>query len=162
MLKALQVIVCLLVLDLSVDSQDKLSHDEFSARLEVQIQCVEGPKAGSLLSEFEEVGILSGALHVSDSVNYFSIRKSVRVWNFRPVAVFGWESGYPKLLTRGPGTLPPEEIGVVVLESTTKVKARLAKLGLENVQVRESQYDLKGNLNRSKTKYTEIYCQEKY
>ena len=125
---------------------------------ENELACKSDPKAGKLLLDLRKKGFIDGAYVVEDSVSYFKLKKPLSVWNFSPVAVFGFELGYSHIFVRGPGTAPPEMVGIVVREDVASVKAKLQSLGIENLEVEEHRYDFKGNVRNSGSPLTQIAC----
>jgi hypothetical protein len=147
-----------LLFTFAIAGQNKNSSSKFSALLEKQLECKSELKAGHLLTELQKNGFTSKASYVVDSINYFGLLKPLKAWAFRPKAVFGWQEGYGKFFVRGPGTSPPEMIGIISSDSVAVTKAKLKRLGFEGLHVEESQFDLRGNINKSKRKFTEIAC----
>jgi hypothetical protein len=128
---------------------------------ENQLKCKSNPKAGKILTTLRRQRFISKTYMVMDSVSYFRLHKPFRILGFNSLAVFGFQQGY-RMFERGPGTAPPEMIGIVVRESPKTVSMRLQKLGVRNLHVEEAELDLNGNLNKSKRKLTEISCWEHY
>lgn len=162
MLRPISITFIFLLFVVGTAGQSRGRLAKYSALLRTQIECRANPKAGALLLELQQKKIISSPYNVVDSVNYFSFNKPIELWGFKPKAVFGWQVGYPKFFTRGPGTSPPEMVGIVVSDSVTTVKDKLEKLGIGNLHIEESVFDLKGNNNESDKKFTEISCWEKH
>lgn len=112
--------------------------------------------------ELRRTGFISKTYMVFDTVSYFRLRRPLTVWNFAPVAVFGWQGGFEKFFARGPGTSPPEMIGIVVRDTVTAVNAKLEKLGVRGLHIEEADFDLSGRYYKSKSPLTEISCWEKF
>jgi hypothetical protein len=72
--------------------------------------------------------------------------------------VFGFEQGYEKLFARGPGTLPPEMIGIVVRGNQNSVKLRLRNLGIDNLEVEPHEYDINGRDTVQRSSLVAIAC----
>lgn len=75
-----------------------------------------------------------------------------RFWRFTVQDNFG------KFFVRGPGTSPPEMIGIVVSEPVDKVKGKLSEIDLTSLDVDETVLDLNGDLANSSKRLTEITC----
>lgn len=129
---------------------------------ENQLRCKSNPKAGKLLIDLRRRGFINRAYVVEDTVSYFKLNKPLRVLGFSPVGVFGFQKGYPRFFVRGPGTLPPETIGIVVRDDVANVKARLTKLGMSNLEVESHHYDLRGNVKETGNQLTQIACWERF
>ena len=127
-----------------------------------QLACDSNPKAGQLLIKLHDQKKISGPYVVMDSVSYFTLREPIRLWSFEPLAVFGFEQGYPEFFTRSPGTSPPEMIGIIVADSVPAAEAKLKELGLENLRVQEHPFDLNGEVNEASSKLTEVMCWERH
>ena len=138
------------------------SAKKYSAQIEQLMACKSNPKAGKFLIELRRTGYISTTYTVFDTISYFKLRRPLKVWNFSPVAVFGWQGGYEKFFERGPGTSPPEMIGIVVREALADVNAKLQKLGIGNLDVEQAEFDLNGRSYHSKAPLTEISCRENF
>ena len=162
-MKSVTLILALLVATVAeVSAQSNAQSKKYAAQLEQMLACKSNPKPGKFLIELRRSGFISKTYTVVDTISYFKLRRPLKVWNFSPVAVFGWEGGYEKFFERGPGTSPPEMIGIVVRESVPDVKTRLQKLGIENLDVEKAESDLNGRSYHSKAPLTEISCREKF
>lgn len=161
-MKGLAFLVVLLVLTTGVFAQSNAQSKKYAGQLEQLLACKSNPKAGKFLIELRRTGFISKTYTVVDTISYFKLRRPLKVWSFTPVAVFGWEGGFEKFFDRGPGTSPPEMIGIVVRESVPAVKAELQKLGIENLNVEQAEFDLNGRSYHSKAPLTEISCREKF
>jgi len=135
---------------------------KYAKQLEQQLACKSNPKAGKFLIDLRRSGFISKTYMVMDTISYFKLRRPMKVWSFTPVAVFGWEGGYEKFFERGPGTSPPEMIGIVVRDSVADVKTELQKLGIENLEVEQAEFDLNGRSYHSKAPLTEVSCRERF
>jgi len=89
-------------------------------------------------------GYIDQTYIVEDTISYFKLLKPLAVLGFRPVAVFGFQEGYENFFERGPGTLPPEMIGIVVRGNQDSVKLRLRKMGIHNLEVEPHAYNTNG------------------
>jgi len=155
-------VTLVLVLFLGVATQITAQSTKYAAQLEQLMACKSNPKAGKFLIELRRTGYISTTYTVFDTISYFKLRRPLKVWNFSPVAVFGWQGGYEKFFERGPGTSPPEMIGIVVREALANVNAKLQKLGIGNLDVEQAEFDLNGRSYHSKAPLTEISCREKF
>ncbi|MDI1243669.1 MAG: hypothetical protein PSX80_17295 [bacterium] len=117
--------------------------------LESQLRCRRDPEAGKLLVELRASGYIDRTYIVEDTISYFKLLKPLVVLGFRPVAVFGFQEGYEKFFERGPGTTPPEMIGIVVRGNQDSVKLRLRSLGIHNLEVEPHAYNTNGGAARS-------------
>ena len=135
---------------------------KYSRLIESELACRSNPKAGKLLLNLRRQGFINRTYVVEDSVSYFKLNRRLRVAGFSPVAVFGFEHRYPRFFVRGPGTAPPETIGIVVRGSIASVKAKLNKLGLENLETEEHTYDFRGNVKESGSGLIQIGCWAKF
>ena len=154
------ILVILLAMSAGVLAQSGAKN--YSSRLEQLMACKSSPKPGKFLIELRRTGFIAKTYVVMDTISYFKLRRPLKVWSFSPVAVFGWQGGFEKFFERGPGTSPPEMIGIVVRESLADVKPKLQKLGLENLNVEQAEFDLNGRSYHSKAPLTEISCLEKF
>ena len=127
-----------------------------------QLACDSNPKAGKILMELHDQKKISGPYQVVDSVSYFTFREPIRLWGFEPLAVFGFEQGFPEFFTRSPGTSPPEMIGIIVNDSVDEASAKLKQLGLSNLRVEEHLFGLNGEINDPSQKLTEVMCWERH
>jgi hypothetical protein len=154
----------ILALILAVDAfaQSDARSKKYAGQLEKLLECKQNPKPGKFLIELRRTGFISRTYTVYDTISYFKLRRPLKVWTFSPVAVFGWQGGYEKFFDRGPGTSPPEMIGIVVRESIPDVKTELQKLGVEKLEVEQAEFDLNGRTYHSKAPLTEISCREKF
>jgi len=159
-MKGLALMLVLLLASAGVFAQ--ASANKYAVQLERLMACKENPKAGKFLIELRRTGFISKTYIVMDTISYFKLRRPLKVWSFAPVAVFGWQGGYEKFFDRGPGTSPPEMVGIVVRESLADVNAKLQKLGIGNLDVEEAESDLNGRSYHSKAPLTEISCREKF
>jgi hypothetical protein len=133
--KVITLIVVFLIVTAGVFAQNLTRSKKYAAQIAQQLACNANPKAGKLLIELQRTGFIGRTYTVVDTVSYFKLRRPLKVWSFAPVAVFGWEGGFEKFFERGPGTSPPEMIGIVVRESIPTVKAKLKTLGIQNLNV---------------------------
>ena len=156
------IMVLLLVMVAGVSAQGSTQSNKYTGRLEQYLACKANPKAGKFLIELHRTGFISKTYMVMDTISYYLLRRPLKVWNFTPVAVFGWEGGYEKFFDRSPGTSPPEMIGIVVRESVPDVKTKLQTLGIENLNVEQAEFDLNGRSYHSKASLTEISCRERF
>src|SRR5215204_5053984 len=154
-------VVVLLIAACGVSAQRGTQTKKYTAQLEQMLSCKEHPRSGKFLIGLQRSGFIRKTYQVMDTVSYFKVRRPLKVWSFAPVAVFGWEAGYPKFFDRGPGTAPPEMIGIVVKESVPSVNAKLEKLGIQGLDVEKADLDLRGKSNDSNASLTEISCWEK-
>ena len=126
--------------------------------LESQLLCKADPKAGKLLMDMKQSGFIDRTYVVEDTISYFKLHKPMRVLGFNPVAVFGFQEGYEKFFERGPGTLPPEMIGIIVRGDQDSVKLRLRKMAIDNLEVEPHEYDLNTGNVRPKANLVSIAC----
>jgi hypothetical protein len=158
----MKIVTLILVLFLAVAAQSNAQSKKYAGQLEQLMACKSNPKAGKFLIELRRTGYISTTYTVFDTISYFKLRRPLKVWNFSPVAVFGWQGGFEKFFDRGPGTSPPEMIGIVVRESLADVNAKLQKLGIRNLDVEQAEFDLNGRSYHSKAPLTEISCRERF
>ena len=121
----------------------------YSRSFESQLRCRTDPKAGKLLMDLRGGGYIDRTYIVEDTISYFKLLKPLVVLGFRPVAVFGFQEGYENFFERGPGTLPPDMIGIVVRGNQDSVKLRLRKMGIHNLEVEPHAYDPNGRAAES-------------
>jgi hypothetical protein len=157
-MRPLILVVALLLAPLPVAAQ----RDTYARSVANQLQCKSNPKAGPLLLNLRRAKYIGSPYVVSDSVSFFRLNKPMNVLGFSPVAVFGFQQGYSRLFARGPGTAPPEMVGIIVRADVASVKARLEKLGINNLRVEEHEFDLRGNVRPSRQTLTEIACWESH
>ena len=120
-----------------------------SRSFESQLRCREDPAAGKLLMDLQAGGYIDRTYIVEDTISYFKLLRPLVVLGFRPVSVFGFQEGYENFFERGPGTLPPEMIGIVVRGNQDSVKLRLRNLGIHNLEVEPNAYNTNGRVARS-------------
>ena len=161
-MKRVGFVVVLLIVASGVFAQRATQTKKYADQLEQMLACKANPKSGKFLIGLQRNGFIGKTYQVMDTVSYFKLRRPLKVWSFAPVAVFGWEAGYPKFFDRGPGTSPPEMIGIVVKESVPSVNAKLEKLGIQGLNVEKADFDLRGRSNDSNAPLTEISCWEKF
>jgi len=157
-MKRFGFVVVILIVASGVFAQRGTQTKTYTAQLEQMLSCKEHPRSGKFLIGLQRSGFIGKTYQVMDAVSYFKVRRPLKVWSFAPVAVFGWEAGYPKFFDRGPGTAPPEMIGIVVKESVPSVNAKLEKLGMKGLHVEKADFDLRGKPNDSDDQLTEISC----
>ena len=156
------IIVLFLATATGVIAQGNVQSKKYAGQLEQMLACKGNPKAGKFLLELRRTGFISTTYTVVDTISYFKLRKPIKVWSFTPVAVLGWEGGFEKFFARGPGTSPPETIGIVVKDSVPSVNAKLQKLGIQDLHIEEAEFDLNGRSNESKSPLTEISCWQRF
>ena len=162
-MKSATLIVILFLTSASgVFAQGNSRSKKYESQLEQMLTCKSNPKPGKFLIELHRTGFISRTYTVVDTISYFKLGRPIKVWDVSPVAVFGWQGGYEKFFERGPGTSPPEMIGIVVREPMGDVKTKLQKLGIENLVVEQAESDLNGRTYHSKAPLTEISCREKF
>jgi len=162
-MKSITLIIMLFLATASgVIAQGIVQSKKYAGQLEQMLSCKTNPKAGKFLIELQRNGFIGRTYTVVDTISYFKLRKPLKVWNFTPVAVLGWEGGYAKFFARGPGTAPPETIGIVVKESVPAVNAKLQKLGIQDLNIEAAEFDLNGRSNESKSPLTEISCWQRF
>ena len=121
----------------------------YSRSFESQLRCRTDPGAGKLLMDLKDGGYIDRTYIVQDTISYFKLLKPLAVLGFRPVAVFGFQEGHDNFFERGPGTLPPEMVGIVVRGNQDSVKLRLRKLGIHNLEVEPHAYNTNGRASKS-------------
>jgi hypothetical protein len=130
----------------------------YSRSFESQLRCRANPQAGKLLTDLRTSGYIDRTYVVEDTISFFKLLKPLRILGFNPVAVFGFQQGYEKLFARGPGTLPPEMIGIVVRGNQDNVKLRLRNLGIDNLEVEPHEYDINGRHKVKRSGLVAIAC----
>jgi len=155
-------VALILLLFLAIAAQSNAQSTKYAAQLEQMLACKANPKPGKFLIGLQRNGFIGRTYTVVDTISYYKLRRPLKVWSFTPVAVLGWEGGYEKFFERGPGTSPPETIGIVVRESPADVKTKLQTLGIDNLHVEQAEFDLNGRSYHSKAPLTEISCWEKF
>lgn len=103
-------------------------------------------------------GYIDRTYVVEDTISYFKLHKPLRVLGFNAVGVFGFQEGYEKFFERGPGTLPPEMIGIIVRGNQDSVKLRLRNLGIDNLEVEPHEYDINGRDRQRRSGSVSIAC----
>ncbi len=130
-------------------ASNSVAGQSYSRSFESQLRCSTDPEAGKLLIDLRGSGYIDRTYIVEDTISYFKLLKPLVVLGFRPVAVFGFQEGYEKFFERGPGTLPPEMIGIVVRGNQDSVKLRLRNLGIHNLEVEPHAYNTNGRSAKS-------------
>lgn len=130
----------------------------YSKMFDDQLRCRANPEAGKLLTDLRKDGYIDRTYVVEDTISYFKLHKPLRVLGFNPVAVFGFQEGYQKFFERGPGTLPPEMIGIVVRGNQDAVKLRLRNMGIDNLEIEPHDYDLTGRTKPRGSGLVSIAC----
>jgi hypothetical protein len=134
---------------------------QYAKSFDSQLRCKTSPKAGQLLIDMQRSGFIRQTYVVEDTISYFKLYKPLRVLGFNAVAVFGFEGGYEKFFKRGPGTLPPEMIGIVVRGTQDGIKLRLRKMGIDNLEVEPHEYDINGHAKVRRSGLVSIACWER-
>jgi len=131
----------------------------FQKSLEDQLSCVGNLEPAKAIKALQTRSIISKERYlVFDSWNYFRTRKPLKVWGLQASAVFGFEM-YSDFFARGPGTAPPNTIGVVVKSSPEKVKSSLPQDIISKMYIERSAFDQHGEVTDS-SELTEISCRE--
>ena len=156
MLMKITMIISLVLLTASVATFGQ--RPSYARQLETQLRCKADPQAAKLMMEMLRSGSLRGPYVVEDSVSYFKLVKPLRVWNFNVVGVFGYQQGYPEFFARGPGTSPPEMIGIVVRGNQNAVKLSLRNRGIDNLEVEPHEYNLNNGNTYARSGLVAIAC----
>jgi hypothetical protein len=151
----------LLLIVLVLLTASTVSSAQYARSLDDQLRCKTNPHAGKLLMDMQRSGFIRQTYVVEDTISYFKLYKPVRVLGFSAVAVFGFEEGFEKFFERGPGTLPPEMIGIVVRGTQDGIKLRLRKLGIDNLEVEPHEYDINGHAKVRRSGLVSIACWER-
>ena len=132
----------------------------YSRSLESQLRCKAKPQAAKFLLDLRRDGFINQPYVVEDSISYFKLLKPLRVLGFSPIGVFGYQACYLKFFERGPGTAPPEMIGIVVRANQDAVKLRLRNLGIDNLEVEPHEWDINRRTKLTRASQVSIGCWE--
>lgn len=136
--------------------------EKYSVALESQISCRQSPEPAKAIRSLQSAGILEQRDYFNiDSYNYFKVKKSLTVFGFKVVAVFGFDHN-PQIFRRGPGTAPPIALGIVVPNSVAEVKSKLLNLGIRNVEVETALEVIAPSGNSKSSILTQISCTKDY
>ncbi|HUR98306.1 MAG TPA: hypothetical protein VMZ26_09610 [Pyrinomonadaceae bacterium] len=139
MTKSILILILFVFLATSVISFGQGSSHARS--FESRLRCKSDPQAAKLLMDMRRDGFINRPYVVEDSVSYFKLLRPIKVLGFNPYAVFGFQQGYPKFFERGPGTAPPEMIGIVVRGNQSSIKLKLRNMGIDNLEVEPRELD---------------------
>lgn len=143
-------------INISSTPPQNIFNDKYSSALESQIKCEQVIEPAKAIRSLQTSGILEKNGYGFDSVSYFKANKILTVFGFKVISVFGFEINQQSIFPRGPGTAPPEHIGVVVSNSLSEVKSQISNLGIKKATVETAEtFDLPNGSNKlSATKIT--------
>ena len=127
---------------------------KFAQALEAQIGCKEELQPAKAIRALLRAGVISARYDEEDSVSYYPVKKPLTVFGYRVLSVIAFDPDLP--FERGPGTLPPVLLGILVADPMKAVKAKLGYLESRNVIIDEH-VERTGPSHRPHTR-TEIWC----
>jgi len=127
---------------------------KFAEALEAQISCKEKVQPAKAIRALQRAGVISATYDEEDSINIYRVKKPLTVFGYNVLSVIAFDEDLP--FERGPGTLPPTLIGILVPDRIKEVKAKLGYLESQGVIIEE--HNESPGPPRKPRMRTEIWC----
>jgi len=128
--------------------------NKFAAALEAQISCKEKVQPAKAIRALQRAGVISRTYAEEDSINFYRVKMPLTVFGYKVLSVIAFDEDLP--FERGPGTLPPTLLGILVSDRIKDVKAKLGYLESQSVIIEEHD-DSPGPPHKPRMR-TEIWC----